>query len=102
MAASEGRDNGCRYGGAMAANEPLPLPRQAARECVSRLVQMVVELEMTEGGPHGLPRRREADLAGLAALTLDPVGLVVSWSVTAPTAWRSGSALEEGFERVEL
>jgi serine phosphatase RsbU (regulator of sigma subunit) len=31
----------------------------------------------------GLPRRREPDLAGLAALTLDPAGLVVSWSVTA-------------------
>ncbi len=30
-----------------------------------------------------LPRRREPDLAGLAAFTLDPAGRVVSWSVTA-------------------
>jgi len=30
-----------------------------------------------------LPRRREPDLAGLAAFTLDPGGRVVSWSVTA-------------------
>ena len=30
-----------------------------------------------------LPRRREPDLAGLAAFTLDPGGQVVSWSVTA-------------------
>jgi serine phosphatase RsbU (regulator of sigma subunit) len=30
-----------------------------------------------------LPRRREPDLADLAAFTLDPGGRVVSWSVTA-------------------
>jgi len=30
-----------------------------------------------------LPRRREPDLAGLAAFTLDPGGRIVSWSVTA-------------------
>jgi len=31
----------------------------------------------------GLPRRREPDLAGLAAFMLDPQGRVVSWSLTA-------------------
>jgi Stage II sporulation protein E (SpoIIE)/GAF domain len=30
-----------------------------------------------------LPRRREPDLTGLAAFTLDPEGLVTTWSVTA-------------------
>jgi hypothetical protein len=30
-----------------------------------------------------LPRRREPDLTGLAAFTLDPQGLVTTWSVTA-------------------
>jgi serine phosphatase RsbU (regulator of sigma subunit) len=38
---------------------------------------------MTGDGLHGLPRRREPDLAGLAAFTLDSVGRVISWSVTA-------------------
>src|SRR5258706_9727679 len=38
---------------------------------------------MTGDGLLGLPRRRELDLVGLAAVTLDAVGRVVSWSVTA-------------------
>jgi hypothetical protein len=38
---------------------------------------------MTGDGLLGLPRRREPDLAGLAAVTLDADGRVVSWSVTA-------------------
>ena len=38
---------------------------------------------MTGDGLLGLPRRREPDLVGLAAVTLDAVGRVVSWSVTA-------------------
>ncbi len=38
---------------------------------------------MTGDGLLGLPRRREPDLAGLAAVILDPAGQVVSWSVTA-------------------
>jgi serine phosphatase RsbU (regulator of sigma subunit) len=38
---------------------------------------------MTGDGLLGLPRRREPDLAGLAAVTLDAAGRVVSWSVTA-------------------
>lgn len=37
------------------------------------------------GDEAGLPRRREPDLAGLAAFTLDLAGRVVSWSVTAAT-----------------
>jgi serine phosphatase RsbU (regulator of sigma subunit) len=43
----------------------------------------VVELQVTGTGLHGLPRRREPDLAGLAAICLDPGGRIVSWSVTA-------------------
>ena len=43
----------------------------------------MVELPMTRDQPLGLPRRREPDLGGLAAFTLDPSGRVVSWSVTA-------------------
>jgi serine phosphatase RsbU (regulator of sigma subunit) len=46
-------------------------------------VQIVAELQMTGDGLLGLPRRREPDLAGLAAVTLDRAGRVVSWSVTA-------------------
>jgi serine phosphatase RsbU (regulator of sigma subunit) len=38
---------------------------------------------MTGDGLLGLPRRREPDLAGLAAITLDADGRVVTWSVTA-------------------
>jgi Stage II sporulation protein E (SpoIIE)/GAF domain len=38
---------------------------------------------MTGNGDPGLPRRREPDLASLATFTLDPRGLVTSWSVTA-------------------
>ncbi len=38
---------------------------------------------MARNGDHGLPRRREPDLAGLATFTLDPGGRVTSWSVTA-------------------
>jgi serine phosphatase RsbU (regulator of sigma subunit) len=38
---------------------------------------------MTGDGLLGLPRRREPDLAGLAACTLDATGRVTSWSVTA-------------------
>jgi hypothetical protein len=48
-----------------------------------RLVPIVVESQMAGGGQPVLPRRREPDLAGLAAFTLDPAGRVVSWSVTA-------------------
>jgi serine phosphatase RsbU (regulator of sigma subunit) len=38
---------------------------------------------MAGNGEPGLPRRREPDLAHLAAFMLDPYGRVVSWSVTA-------------------
>jgi len=38
---------------------------------------------MTGNGLQELPRRREPDLAGLAAITLDAAGRVVSWSVSA-------------------
>jgi len=38
---------------------------------------------MARNGARGLPRRREPDLTGLATFTLDPAGLVTSWSVTA-------------------
>jgi GAF domain-containing protein len=38
---------------------------------------------MAGDGQPALPRRREPDLAALAAFTLDPGGRVVSWSVTA-------------------
>jgi serine phosphatase RsbU (regulator of sigma subunit) len=38
---------------------------------------------MTGDSLPGLPRRREPDLGGLAAVTLDADGRVVSWSVTA-------------------
>ncbi len=38
---------------------------------------------MAGDGQPVLPRRREPDLSGLAAFTLDPGGRVVSWSVTA-------------------
>ncbi|HEX4657401.1 MAG TPA: SpoIIE family protein phosphatase [Streptosporangiaceae bacterium] len=38
---------------------------------------------MTGDGLLGLPRRREPDLVGLAAVTLDGDGRIVSWSVTA-------------------
>jgi GAF domain-containing protein len=47
------------------------------------LVQVPVESSNTSEGPAGLPRRREPDLADLATFTLDPQGLVTSWSVTA-------------------
>jgi serine phosphatase RsbU (regulator of sigma subunit) len=39
---------------------------------------------MTSNAPSGLPRRREPDLADLAALTVDAAGVVTSWpSITA-------------------
>ena len=38
---------------------------------------------MAGAGKPGLPRRRDPDLAGLAAFTLGPQGQVTSWSVTA-------------------
>jgi stage II sporulation SpoE-like protein/GAF domain-containing protein len=44
---------------------------------------MLVDSRRTSDGQPVLPRRREPDLAGLAAFTLDPAGRVVSWSVTA-------------------
>jgi serine phosphatase RsbU (regulator of sigma subunit) len=47
------------------------------------LVPILVESVRNSGGQPVLPRRREPDLAGLAAFTLDPGGRVVSWSVTA-------------------
>jgi hypothetical protein len=46
---------------------------------------MLVEPRNAPDGAAGLPRRREPDLAGLAAFTLDQAGRVVSWSVTATT-----------------
>ena len=46
---------------------------------------MPVESQTAQDGEVGLPRRREPDLAGLAAFTLDRAGRVVSWSVTATT-----------------
>ncbi len=42
-----------------------------------------VESQMTGVSKPGLPRRRDPDLAGLAAFTLSPRGHVTSWSVTA-------------------
>jgi GAF domain-containing protein len=44
---------------------------------------MPVEPQTARDGEAGLPRRREPDLAGLAAFTLGQAGRVVSWSVTA-------------------
>jgi hypothetical protein len=44
-----------------------------------------VKSQTAQDGEVGLPRRREPDLAGLAAFTLDQAGRVVSWSVTAAT-----------------
>jgi serine phosphatase RsbU (regulator of sigma subunit) len=60
------------------------MARQAAASAqVSRsLVPILVESTNGDGQPV-LPRRREPDLADLAAFTLDPGGRVVSWSVTA-------------------
>jgi GAF domain-containing protein len=43
---------------------------------------------MTGDGLLGLPRRREPDLSGLAAIALDTAGGVVSWSVTAEALFR--------------
>ena len=42
-----------------------------------------MESQTARNGEAGLPRRREPDLASLATFTLDPSGLVTSWSVTA-------------------
>jgi serine phosphatase RsbU (regulator of sigma subunit) len=54
------------------------------RSGVSRSLVPVLVKSVTNGDVQpGLPRRREPDLAGLAAFTLDPGGRVVSWSVTA-------------------
>jgi hypothetical protein len=47
------------------------------------LVQARVELQIAGDGKPALPRRHEPDLAGLATFTLDPQGLIASWSVTA-------------------
>lgn len=46
---------------------------------------MPVESQTARDGEAELPRRREPDLAGLAAFTLDRAGRVVSWPVTAAT-----------------
>jgi len=46
---------------------------------------MPVDSQIDLDGTAGLPRRREPDLAGLAAFTLDRAGRVVSWSLTATT-----------------
>jgi Stage II sporulation protein E (SpoIIE)/GAF domain/PAS fold len=46
---------------------------------------MPVESQTAHDSGAGLPRRREPDLAGLAAFTLDQAGWVVSWSATAAT-----------------
>src|SRR5580658_4956712 len=61
------------------------MARQAASSVhVSRsLVPMLVESLRNSDGQPVLPRRREPDLAGLAAFTLDPGGQVVSWSGSA-------------------
>jgi len=51
---------------------------------VRTLVQVPVEPQVTgDDRQPELPRRREPDLTGLAAFTLDPKGLVTTWSVTA-------------------
>jgi len=42
-----------------------------------------VESQRAGDGKPALPRRREPDLADLAAFTLDPQGRIASWSVTA-------------------
>jgi serine phosphatase RsbU (regulator of sigma subunit) len=47
------------------------------------LVQARVESQIAANDKPALPRRREPDLAGLAAFTLDPQGRIASWSVTA-------------------
>jgi serine phosphatase RsbU (regulator of sigma subunit) len=60
-----------------------------AREAVSSaqvsrsLVPILVESLRNSDGPPVLPRRREPDLADLAAFTLDSAGRVVSWSGSA-------------------
>jgi Stage II sporulation protein E (SpoIIE)/GAF domain len=61
------------------------MARQAVSSAqVSRsLVPILVESPPNSHGQPVLPRRREPDLAGLAAFTLDPGGRVVSWSLTA-------------------
>jgi serine phosphatase RsbU (regulator of sigma subunit) len=46
-------------------------------------VPVLVKSVRNSNGQPVLPRRREPDLVGLAAFTLDPGGRVVSWSVTA-------------------
>jgi GAF domain-containing protein len=51
---------------------------------VQTLVLVPVEPQVTGDDERpALPRRREPDLTGLAAFTLDPKGLVITWSVTA-------------------
>ena len=57
--------------------------RHIGQNWSSRLVQIPVEPQRAGNGKPALPRRREPDLAGLAAFTLDPQGRVASWSVTA-------------------
>lgn len=52
----------------------------------SRLVQVPVQSPVAgDDDRPALPRRREPDLSGLAAFTLDAEGLVTTWSVTATT-----------------
>jgi hypothetical protein len=50
---------------------------------MSGWVQGAVEPHISGDAKPELPRRREPDLTGLAAFTLDPDGRVASWSVTA-------------------
>ena len=61
------------------------MARQAASsaQVPQSLVPILVESLRASDGQPVLPRRREPDLAGLAAFTLDAAGRVVSWSVTA-------------------
>ncbi|MDX6421996.1 MAG: hypothetical protein QOG28_6616 [Trebonia sp.] len=47
------------------------------------MVQVLVQPQIAPREQPPLPRRRELDLAGLAAFTLDDAGRVVSWPVTA-------------------
>jgi serine phosphatase RsbU (regulator of sigma subunit) len=56
---------------------------QARRPRRQGLVQVPVEAQIAGDGRPELPRRREPDLAGLGAFTLDPQGRIGSWSVTA-------------------
>ena len=48
-----------------------------------RLVQVLVQPQITTHEQPPLPRRRESDLVGLTAFILDVTGRIVSWTVTA-------------------